>query len=476
MQGGTIVQRKANTFIPNEYLEKALAANPNCWGAAMVGDGELQLNSSDEPATVEFIQETMQAFADKDITFYFGHADAAISMTDVPPYIIIVKKDGEEEVPQIVGFFDGNFPAFDKPGSSHPPEYHLAADYLIPKLEGLWEMSDGDLDKVTAQLQKPYFKKELLLTSVSRGTITLVCANGTCLTFAQSDLSAEFPWGWVSNTHGYATEAAKEEKPKVKPSMFAGKSTVRERVNVEPSSKIAEAVQPPKTDATVIKNYTVKKERPAAHLSRSERKDWYPARIGYRPPGWEKNIAIDVVYSPEGKMMTFAQIKKLGLEATPILALLKNNPARDSAKDVEPDHIPQPEEKVPDKPTEKQVTAEILPIMSPETRKHINVMRKDPAIQKIIAENADMILDPAKVQALEAKFADFARQVGAESIDEFLKWDYSQLLELGKTRVDGLAVMCWTFRNIVAAHRTKVKEAVAETAPKVKPSMFAKAG
>lgn len=483
MQGGTIVQRKANSFIPTEYAEKLIAANPNCWGAAMVNSEGLQLNSSDEGLTLEFFNDTQKSFPDTDITFYVGHADAAVSLQDIPPHILIVKKDGEEEIPQIVGFFDGNFPSYDKPGSSHPPEYHLAVDYLIPKLEGLWEMADGDLDKVTAQLQKPYFKKELLLTSVSRGTITLVCANGTCLTFAQSDLSAEYPWGWVSNTHSYAVVAPKtEEKPAKKPSMFAGKSTVREPApkpdNVTAATKaIAEAVAAPKTDATVIGKYVVKSERPPAHHSRRERKDWYPQRIGYRPAGWEKNIAINIVYEKTGdklKLMTFSQIRALGPQAIEVLNLLKDNPPKDSGKDTETAHIPEVETE-----TGPAVTDEMLPIMSPETRKHIKKMMADPTVQKIIAENAQMITDPTKVQAIEAKFADFARQVGATSIDDFLKLDYAQLFSLGKERLDGLAVLCWSLKNIVAAHRSKVKTEAVATAPvetPKKPSMFAKAG
>lgn len=478
MQGGTIVQRKANTFIPNEYLEKVLAANPNCWGAATVSDGELHLNSGEEGTDLEFVQDAMKVWSNQDITFYFGHADAALNKADIPPYILIVKVEGEEEIPQIVGFFDGNFPGYDKAGSSHPPEYHLATDYLVPKLEGLWEMADGDLDKVTAQLQKPYFKKELLLTSVSRGTITLVCANGVALTFAQSDLSAEYPWGWVSNTHGYATASAVADKPAKKPSMFSGKSTVREKVEAAPDAvtektkQLAEAVAAPKTEATVIKNYTTKKERPPAHLSRNDRKEWYQARLGYRPPGWEKAIQIDVVYSPENKLMTFAQIKKLGAEAIGVLGLLKNNPPREQGKDTETHNIP---ETVTE--TGPAVTTEMLPIMSPDTRKHIKQMMADPAIQKIIAENAEMITDPAKVQGIEAKFADFSRQVGAESIDDFLKLDYEQLYNLGKSKLDGLAVLCWSLKNIVAAHRAKVKATTEAVAGKEKkPSMFAKAG
>lgn len=480
--GGTIVQRKAKTFIPNEYLEKVLAANPNCWGAATVADGVLQLNSADEGADLEFVQEAMKTWPDQDITFYFGHADAALNTVDIPPHILIVKKEGEEEIPQIVGFFDGNFPAYDKGGSSHPPEYHLAVDYLIPKLEGLMEIADNDLDKVTTQLKKEHFRKELLLTSVSRGTITLVCANGVCLTFAQSDVSSEFPWGWVSNTHGYKTEVAKEPEKPVKKSMFdrvvgASRSTVREKVGTQPDNvtaatdKLKEAVAPAKTE-TAVTGYKVKKWKPSAGASRREKKDQYKMRIGHLPRGWEEGVEIDVYYDPNDKIMTFSQVKALGLKAAEVMKLANNPPAQ---RDTEVDHVPQPEVK---DTGEKQVTAEVLPIMSPKTREHIKDLMKTAKVQKIIAENADIIENPAVVQAIEAKFADFSRQLGSKSLDEFIPWSYEMMYELGKTNPDGLAIMCWTFRNIVAAHRSKKVEVVAEVKveelPKKKQGMFAR--
>lgn len=473
MQSGTIVVRRAGTFIPNEYAALVLAAHPNGWGAATIAEG-LQLNSSDEGMTLEFLQETQKAFPDQEITFYFAESADAISMTDIPPYILVVKKEGDEEIPMIVGFADGNFPSFNKVDSSHPAEYHLATDYLIPKLEGLYEMCDGDLDKVVEQLKKPYFKKELLLNSVSRGTITLVVANGTTITYSQSDRSAEYPWGWVSNNHGYAAGPPKEVKePKVeKKSMFPSKSTVRERADSQPSSKIADAVKPPSSDASVIKNYTARKEGPPSHLSRSDRKDWYKVRIGYFPPAGEKSVAITCVYGPDNKLMTFSQIKALGLQAPPVLELLKNNPPR--GKDVETENIPEIEAKK--EAPQPKVTSEILPIMSPDTRKHIEGVMKDAKTQKIIAENADIIFDPAKVQSLEAKFASFSKQVGAESIDEFLKWNYEMLYDLGKTKPDGLAILANTFKNIICYHRT-TKKAVEEVVEEVKPekkSMFPK--
>lgn len=477
MQTGTIVHRRAGHFPPNAFWEAVFAANPHGWGATVFKDGGLMISTSDEGMDLNFLQDTLKEFEDCNMTFYFASSDAAISKVDLSPHILVVKKDEDDaEVPQIVAFIEGNFPTYAKVGSSHPAEYHMAMEYLGPKLESVYDMCEGDLDKVFVQLEKPFFKKELLLTSVSRGHITLVLANGKALTYSQSDgLATEYDWGWTSNNHGYAVGGKKQEAASTKkPSMFSGKSTVREKANPQPSATIAEAVKSPETGGAVIKNITIKRDKPGGQLSRKDRKVWYQARIGYAPPGWEQCVAINVYYSPENKLLTFAQVKAMGLEAASLPPL--NNPQR--GKDTETDNI-EHDEKAP--ATNGGVTSEVLPIMNPETRKHMKAFMERPEVKKIIAENADMIEDPAKVAALEAKYADFARQLGYKSIDDFLMLDYEQFFDIAKSRPDGIAVMAWSFRNIIAYHRTKkiekVEEVVADTPPvKTKrPSMFAQA-
>lgn len=461
-QGGTIVCRKAKTFIPNAYAELLLAANPNGWGAATVttedGVQSLQLNSDDEGMSLELLQETMKTFPDQDITFYFANSSGPIDKADLPPYILLSNKeviDNEEvETPLIVGFVDGNFPGYAKADSSHPPEHHLVEDYLIPKFQGLADMCDGDLNKITDMIQKPFFKKELLLNAVSRGTITLVAANGVAVTFNQGDKAAEYPWGWVSNSHGYAEGSSKkqeEKKPEKPKSAFPSRSTVREKVVNPPNPEIAAAVEKPKTEATVIKNYTVKKMSPPGHYSRKDKKGWYQSRLGYAPPGWERSIAVDVAHDPTGKLMTIGDIKKLGAEAIKVFSLMKGNPQR--GKDTEADEI-EHDQTLP-ATTEKPVSAEILPIMSPKTRDHIKVLLADPKVKKIIAENAEQIMDPAKMKAFEAKFSDFATQLGAKTIYDCIPMSYEMIYSLCKDRPDGGAVLAFSLQNIVMASKAK---------------------
>ena len=477
-QSGTIVRRSANTFIPDAYLELVTAANPNGYSAAFVEDGNVKFVKDTAGATVDDIKETMQAYPDKDITFYFCQSDAALNQDDLPPYVLLQEN---KNTPLILGFIDGNFPNFAKSESSHPPEFFFAHEYLVPKFEGMAEMSE-DLNKVTAAMQKPYFKKELLLNCVSRGYVTLVCANGTDLTFAQGDTSAEYKWGWVSNNHGYALAPPEEKKVEKKKGGIFGRSTVREPANVPPKEEIAEAVKVNVTAVSIIKNFkgwTVKDWAPKPSDSRSNKKDGYKTRIGYLPPGWEQCPTVRAYYDPGGKLSTFAQMNKaLGLEAAG-LQKLAANPPRMQGKDTEPDKV-EHDQTLPAE--SKAVTTEILPIMSPPGREYIEKLRGTEQYKKMIAENAAVINDPKKFEGYEAKFVDFAKQMGAKSMDEFAMWDDTMLFNLANDRPQEMMVMARAFINIYNRNRAKgaIEEApinteVVNDPPKKKGGIFGRA-
>ena len=480
-QSGVIVQRKAGTMIPNDYFEKVIKENPTAFGAVVVTekDGKklMQISTDTKPMSLEDFQTAQKAFMDNDITFYFCNSESAVSLKDLSPHILIVKEcedNPEEEEPQVVAFIEGNFPTHVQAGSSHPPEYHLARDYLVPKLEGMFEMCDGDLDKVVEQLKKPFFKKELMLNSVSRGYITLVTATGACLTFAQGDTAGEFPWGWTSNTYGFGKVAEKPPASEKKPSIFAGKSTVREKAT-PPSEKIAEAVKAPATETASVKGYTFKLERPGAHLSRNETADWYKSRIGYKPPKSEERIPVNCYYDPQGKLLTFAQLnKQLGMAAAGLIAQAKN-PSREAPKNTQPSEV-KSEQTLP-ATSEKPVSVDPLPIMSPTTREKIEAIRSRPGYKQLIDENAKVIADPKQAESYEVKLVDFGKQMGVKDLREFGCWDYKMIDELPE---QGAKVMLNSFIALAMKHSNvlfppvaeKVEEKVEETPHAKKPSIF----
>jgi hypothetical protein len=499
-----IVRRNGNTFIPNDYLELVLKTHSAAYSAAFVsteGDQkELMVTKGDgDGLTVQLIKETMEALPLDDITFCFYASDKALNMDDINPFVLL--KD------QVVAFVSGEFPGYEKPTSSKSSEFFFAHEYLKPKLEGVSELVDGNLEKIVSFISKPNFKNDALNNAPSHGVITLMCADNTTISFAKADDSAEYPWGWTSHNLGYAKakpEAKKEGEDKpVKKGMFS-KSTVREKVGsngqAQPS---APEPQPAKSDAVTataealktnaLENYTVKKGvLPPEHLSRKERGKWYVNRIGYKPDKFDqgKGVPIDLYVNPQGQLMTLSDVKKLGMAAAKLPS--RSLPARTSG-DTETEHIQhgQMDNAPPAGDTNK---AELLPIMSPKTRQKLEAFIKDAKSQKRIAENASIVEDPSHVQEIERKFASLSTQMKYDDMSEFCKWSLEMFRDLTHAEINGkpnemynpeaAMVMLFTFRNMVAGNYAKTAKkteeqvtthivAKEELAPQKKKGMFA---
>lgn len=489
MQTGVIIRRNPDTFIPNEFIELALKNNSSAYGAAIIDGAEGLKTSSGgkDELSVDFVKETMEAFPDRAITFYFCNSDGAVNDADLFPQILL--SDGDK--PRLAVFVDANMPGFAKKDSARSAESHFVDDWLIPKFNDIAELVDGDLDKIMNYCSKDSFRKDILNQAVSRGAITLV-SEKTALTFSTGAESREFPWGWTSNHYGYGDKAPAEPAPVAKKNMFAKKSTTREPAAPEhvqtqkvpikdmPVSQVGDAIR----SASAIKpQYQTKKGRPEGNLSRKNKKKWYELRIGYYPQGGDKSVEIEYYTDQTGKLLPWGQLKKMGLDAVGLPKI--TNPPRISAqqeaeieKDVDPHQIeggdlqnqPQP-----------QVSAEILPIMPPQTREHIlKAMGTDEA-KKIISETGDIVATAEQAKAMEAKFADFTKQLGDKfTITDFMKMPYEWLYNLGTQKPAGLAILAWTFKNMLVSRMAKEATKAAITEPEKveetpkKKHMFAK--
>jgi hypothetical protein len=479
-----IVRRNGNQYIANDYLELVLQTHSAAWSAALVStDGEkkeLMIAKGDgDGLNLQLIQDTMKAYPADDITFCFYASDKALNMDDINPFPLL--KSGDDV--QVVAFVSGEFPGFEKPTSSKSSEFFFAHEYLKPKLEGVSELVDGDLEKIVSFISKPSFKSDALNNAPSHGVITLMCVDNTTISFAKADDSAEYPWGWTSSNLGYAKakpQAKKEGEDKPKKGMFSGKSTVREKVGsngqAQPS---APEPQPEKSDAVTataeglkanaLANYTVKKGvLPPEHLNRKERGKWYTNRIGYKPDKFDqgRGVPIDLYVDPKGQIMTLADVKKLGMAAAKLPA--RSLPPRTSG-DTETEHIQHGQmDNAP--PAGEVHKAELLPIMSPKSRQKLEAFIKDAKSQKRIAENAAIIEDPSHVQEIEKKFASLSTQMKYDDMTEFCKWNLEMFRDLTHAEVNGkpnemynpeaAMVMLFTFRNMVAGNYAKIAKNV----------------
>lgn len=414
-QTGALVRRNASFTPASEYLEKVLAANPSAWGVTIVTPEGLMTNSAEYGATTELITTTLNDFKERDIYFHFVSADDGLDMDDVSPHILVQDPETEEKI--IIAFADGEFTGYRKLDSAHPSCRFFVEECLAPKIETLWEMADGDLDKVWAAIEKPLFKKEVM-TGVTEGAVTIIAKGGKAVTFAVGDKHAEYKWGWVSQNYGYAVAAAEEPKANAEPakpkSMFPSKnkSTVREPVRPAAGSAVAEV----KTDgASSVGNVFIRQERPKFTDSRKDRKIWLQRRIGYCPIGWEEkkngqypsiNVYVD---KTTNQMIPFSEIKKMfGIDAVGLPPL--NNPPRAEGKNTEPDHVEGNERE-----NGPAVTVDKLPVMSAKSREFAKDILRREDVKKLIAENGDVVSDPARIAEEEKKIVGYGQQLGSKT-------------------------------------------------------------
>jgi len=464
-QTGAIIRRNAGCSIPSGYLKLAIAANPTAWGVSVVTPEGLITNSGDTPPSVELFEGALEEYPDRDIQFFLCSSDTAINMEDVSPFWLAQAEDD----PKIIGFVTGNIPGYKQTGSSHPSEYHFVEDYLAPKIRNIWEMLDGDIDKIFAQIEKPMFKKDVM-NNVSAGAVTLVAHNGKSISWAVGDTASEYKWGWVSHNYGYAEGAPKAVEATKKASMFPSRSTVREKAPVSPGTAAAD--KSPSKPA-----YIVRKMKPRANDSRQEQKKFYQRFLGWLPVGWDKGVEIEIwVDSDTNQPLTASDIKQLGWDAVVLAALPPlNNPPRAGQKNVEPDHVQGNE-----RPTGPAVTDLVLPVMSPKAREYIkDVMRRDD-VKKLIASNGEPLTDPKDMKGNEIKLAGFGEQLGLKNMDDFERLPFSWYKEIAEKNAEAMANMCWAFKNMaIGSRQNKLTKAEEHTVAKEelkpqKPSMFPK--
>lgn len=468
-QLGVIIHRPAGKPAPETaYLELALQNCSKVWGIAILADGKLDLNQGENP-DLNLLTTTFEDFKDEALTIFLGDAgEGANNRKDIPPYDIIVNDDDE---PLVVLFPEGNFPAFDKSGngSSHPPSYHLA-EHMSDEFLTAFDMCDKDLDKFMANIAKDNYKKKMLLHSVSRGYVTVVAQNGAVVTFAQGDTAGEIGDTWVSNTFGYGKKEEPAPVPEKKSKGMFSRSTVREKVNHQPSNNVVAAgadkvpaaatavkapaegtPKPPEkkmVEALTIENVKVSRVKIPEHLPRKLRGNWIKERIGYKPNTLDDHKAEYQVYSkPDGTILTRDEINKFfGLSATKLPKLTNADPI---GKNTETEHID----------PGKQVSANPLPVLSPTGRERLKSYISDERVKKIIGENAALITDPDNIQGTEGKIPLFSQQMGMKSMEDFDALPFAELELIGRNTIHDLAVLCWTYKVRALSAEAKVKKA-----------------
>jgi hypothetical protein len=372
--------------------------------------------------------------------FYFGNGQ--FTEDSKQPFNILEK----DKKISLVAFADGEFNAFSQTDSAHSNEYHLVTNLLIPEAKQLYRLVGEDIAKFMLEIADPAKQQLFLNASVPRGTITLLAANGAVFSFEKNERKGKFPWGWVSDTYGYAEKEfpAKDEKQSTVSAMKA-------KLLGKPVAKPEPSLIVPAKDTSVPTVLQQKTEEtaqlgspPRDIHSKGALKKWYRhnALNGILPTNWSERPEVPL----KSKIKTFKDI--------PIVADTK--PVDSKPKDVEPKHIP-----VADKPKENPQEHKI-PIISVGAKK--DIIDK---FLKTVDTNSAEILDPKNIQSLENRLPTFCEQVGLKGLEETFRWSFKSLVELGEISKEALATLLMNYRTayILTLHEKPADEKPIVTEP-----------
>lgn len=431
MENGHLnVRVHQNEGIPEDILRKIAAEFPGPWGAAFMKDGIMEIHGAEAP-DYDAIQNLLTETLDSHVFFGFSKKDAP-----QPPYDIIVAEatstdtTGKAEditIPVVVAFFAGDF---------HGKSEDEVGQYLAKKLQKVYAHNGEDIDKFCAEVREEDTTMEIM-DRVGRGAIELFCENGEVISFAKGLTPGSFSWGYMSDNLGFGVEQKKEEKVE-QPSASQTKRVVRRSVpQVASTTPISQKTVVPGDAHTKGKVHDAATQieklvrwAPNPKWGANKLKDKYK-QLGFKleeVPGYESG-EVQVYVELKRIMSLRNQIGGDLYEEVPADAVRGPVPAehvRDGKKtmlkDTSPDNV-QTQKTLPS----QQVTAAVLPVISPNEREKL---LNDPTV-KTLDKNSAEIEDPEKWLTTKDKHSSLIEQLGLKS-DALMRLKFDGLVKFAE--------------------------------------------
>ena len=430
----TILHKKAGQLIPVELLQKILAQKPTGFGFCVQnveadGRPDLSITREEECPTLEALAEFQQNAKDWPVIMYFGLLKGQHHADDVQPFLI---RDGDDNV--FMSFMlEGDFPKFSDPASGHTDEYNLATKIIIPQLEELCELTEGDLDKISASLQRDSFKNTFDAHIGHRGVLTIMPLYGEVITLGKNEIGETADWGSSSQKDGfYGLKTEEPKKVEAAPAAPA-KTSFWKSKKAAPVQDAATPGTEPRTSVPTVNNSTADPDKvltkdakktpirpPSFVHSNNDLKAWYQAMTGAVPANWKKRVPVIV-------------------DAAPVIKDLKDLRARMEIKtETAVGKAPEVETK-----TEKvAATGGDVPIIAGKDLEKVLDF-----VAKHLDGQSNEMIDPKKIQSIEAKVGTLSSSLGIKP-QEILNWPVSGIFALAKEDSRAVAMLAIEMRNL----------------------------
>ena len=492
---GVILLKRKDQIIPAQLLEKIVKDCPSVLGAAFCDATEKELfvmQEADEPfdKRMERMEQIMTdpETAGQEIIFHLGQFPESYSVDSIQPQILL---ESGEKKPLLVCFTEGIINDAELPkDNSNSPDYFLVQEYLIPKIQSMFDPNKFDLNELTSLMRTSMFQKEILRCFGPRGQLTILGANSEVLTFKKNELFAEFPWGWVSNPMGYKEgEYPAQGVVSAVKSMFGMKGKKNDTMAKhadEPAKETEKPAAPMPTDAPQpdVKP-TVKEAAQNSTINSGpvEGKDFQmlscpdtvrkegKIKKWYRENSLNGIVPADYMKKPKVQCKMGTAVYRSFSDAAAAVKTDEPKPAdapktTDTAsviaktKDETTKHIPQ----VETKRVETKVTPADLPLLSSDEKKAGHEF-----VRKTLGFTGKKLEhDPEKIQELENKVPTFCQAFGIPSLAHTYNFSFPDLVEIAKHNPKALALLCMNYRAKLVMHELE-KDKVSGDAPVEKP-------
>lgn len=236
--------------VNDDWATRALAKFPSYAGVSAVvanedGSKTMQtlhhITDKDHPAwTLEGFKELFGQFKEETVIFSMGRSATVVHAEDVMPFILTCNDDADSSA-ALVAYLAGDYNTYAVEGAALSPESFAVMKYLLPKLDQLVELVEGDVDKLMDQINKQVFRDDIAKMWTGTGTVIIHSdSDKFCEFHANEELRRHYPWGVVSHHCGHGIVAS-SIPDKV---AAAGKSLSKSLMKAMPGAAAAKGPQP----------------------------------------------------------------------------------------------------------------------------------------------------------------------------------------------------------------------------------------
>lgn len=414
MSRSLIIERKPGGVIPQAYIEKVLAKYNVAMGFAAQSDGSLYVQQLDGTAVdLADAVKSLHESEFKDDAWYLWFTDniEQHSEDSIQPFKLITEGEGEDEDVIIAAITSGEFEEFKRDEGTN--DFNMAAEYLYPRINALYEQSGKDLTKTLTLMDVATCRAEIRkMALVPSGGIKLIPKEGAVLSFTEKmEGGMDFPWGSVSDNLGYTEGAVVTAAPSKKSNPFAKKATAEPGVKPPVEKEAEKETKDPlevivkkKPDIFYVKDGTLMAKPPG--LSLKADREWWTAHLTAARPDDPKDIAKG---APATCLRSTSSMRQW-LSGSPLETLPKQ-PDKDKPKTADADiHIPDQESK------------NVLPPM---------VQKHDKGIIAEMVKTGIPLMDITQLKEATSKFPKFTVQMeGVLSIRDILLMPQSHLKKM----------------------------------------------